>query len=208
MSPISKAVAKPSVSDGPAVDSKEHLARCATSPSVSAAVIVEAFAKQSVGEQDVASLMNELLEANKEVHGGDLTRAESILMSQTHALQSIFVAMARRSARNAGEYINASETYMRMALKAQNQCRMTLETLATIKNPPVIFAKQANIAHGHQQVNNSAAVTHAAKTENAPNEKEAIRHEQRQTLDTGTASGASGAHPVHQTVAKRHRAKN
>lgn len=27
-------------------------------------------------------------------------------------------------------------------------------TLATIKNPTVTYAKQANIAHGHQQVNN------------------------------------------------------
>ena len=40
---------------------------------------------------------------------------------------------------------------MRMAMKAQNQCRMTLETLATIKNPPVVFAKQANINNGGQQ---------------------------------------------------------
>jgi hypothetical protein len=31
---------------------------------------------------------------------------------------------------------------------------MTLETLATIKNPPVVFARQANIAQGPQQVNN------------------------------------------------------
>ena len=44
---------------------------------------------------------------------------------------------------------------MRMAMKAQNQCRMTLETLATIKNPPVVFARQANINNGgQQQVNN------------------------------------------------------
>jgi hypothetical protein len=42
---------------------------------------------------------------------------------------------------------------MRMALKAQSQCRQTLETLATIKNPPVVFARQANIAQGPQQVN-------------------------------------------------------
>jgi hypothetical protein len=43
---------------------------------------------------------------------------------------------------------------MRLALRAQNQCRATLETLAAIKNPPVVFAKQANIANGPQQVNN------------------------------------------------------
>jgi hypothetical protein len=33
---------------------------------------------------------------------------------------------------------------MRMALRAQNQCRGNLETLAALKNPQVIFAKQAN----------------------------------------------------------------
>ena len=37
---------------------------------------------------------------------------------------------------------------MKLALKAQNQCRMTLETLAAIKNPPVIYARQANFANG------------------------------------------------------------
>lgn len=34
--------------------------------------------------------------------------------------------------------------------KAQSQCRATLETLAAIKNPPVIYAKQANISNGPQ----------------------------------------------------------
>jgi len=47
------------------------------------------------------------------------------------------------------------EVHMRLALEAQNQCRMTLETLATIKNPPTVFARQANIAHRPQQVNNA-----------------------------------------------------
>lgn len=40
------------------------------------------------------------------------------------------------------------------ALRAQAQSRATLETLAAIKNPPAVFAGQANIAHGPQQVNN------------------------------------------------------
>jgi len=44
---------------------------------------------------------------------------------------------------------------MRMALRAQAQCRATLETLAEIKNPPVVYARQANVTTGPQQVNNS-----------------------------------------------------
>jgi hypothetical protein len=55
-----------------------------------------------------------------------------------------------------GEHFDAFERYLRLALKAQNQCRATLETLAAIKNPPVVFTKQANINHGNgnQQINN------------------------------------------------------
>ena len=40
----------------------------------------------------------------------------------------------------------------------------TLETLANIKNPPTVIARQANIAHGPQQVNNGAP-SRAGKSE-------------------------------------------
>ena len=46
-------------------------------------------------------------------------------------------------------HLQAAETYMRLALKSQSQCRTTVETLAEIKNPrQVAFVKQANIAGG------------------------------------------------------------
>jgi hypothetical protein len=49
---------------------------------------------------------------------------------------------------------------MRLALRAQNQARATLETLSTVKNPPhpATFVRQQNIAHGAQQVNNAEQV--------------------------------------------------
>ena len=43
---------------------------------------------------------------------------------------------------------------LRLALKAQSQCRATVETLAEIKNPAVIYARQANVTTGPQQENN------------------------------------------------------
>jgi hypothetical protein len=76
---------------------------------------------------------------------------------QAQTLDAIFNGLARRTAVNAGEYMAACETYLRLALKAQSQCRATLETLAMIKNPrPLAFVKHANIAAGPQQVNNAA----------------------------------------------------
>lgn len=68
------------------------------------------------------------------------------------------------------EYIPAMETYLKLALKAQTQCRTTLQTLAEIKNPqPVSFVKQANISHGPQQINNGVS-PRAEKFKKQPNE--------------------------------------
>jgi len=46
------------------------------------------------------------------------------------------------------EYLGAAETDMRLALRSQSQSRATIETLATIKNPPTVYAKQVNLANG------------------------------------------------------------
>lgn len=90
------------------------------------------------------------------------------------------------------EWGGRSVRYLRLALKAQSQRRATLETLATIKNPPVIYAKQANIANGPQQVNNGTMPAPAG-WENSiePNKLLEQQHEQR--LDTGTQGTTIGA---------------
>ncbi len=68
--------------------------------------------------------------------------------------------MFRRAAINMGEYLEATETDLRLALKAQAQSRATVEALAEMKNPrAVAFVRQANIAR-QQQVNNGAPVAH------------------------------------------------
>ena len=82
---------------------------------------------------------------------------------------------------------------MRLAFKAQNQCRATLETLAEIKNPkPTAFIKQQNIGV-NQQVNNDAAPLAHGKIKNQPNEllTEGLHH--GTTLDSGRAGAAIGA---------------
>jgi hypothetical protein len=87
-------------------------------------------------------------------------------MGQVTALNVMFGELSRRAAANMGEYLQTSELYLRMAFKAQNQCRMTLETLSNIKNPPVVYAKQANIANGPQQVNNGIIPSRGRADEN------------------------------------------
>ena len=89
-----------------------------------------------------------------EVQKGDMEHMESRLGSQCVTLNSIVAEMARRAALNMNNNLQATESYMRMALKAQNQARSTLETLFALKNPTLVIAKQANFTTGHQQVNN------------------------------------------------------
>jgi hypothetical protein len=89
--------------------------------------------------------------------------------AQAVALDAIFNEMARRAALNMGEYINATEVYLRLGPKAQAQCRATLQTLFEMKNPqPIAFVKQANIANGPQQVNNGGrAADPSSRAENS-----------------------------------------
>jgi hypothetical protein len=92
------------------------------------------------------------------------------------------------------------EAMMRMALRAQNQCRATLETLATIKNPTVVIARQANISTGHQQVNNAPA--HAGKIEKSQNELLEVTNHER--LDTRAPSQAIGHDSPMEAVGEKH----
>ncbi len=122
---------------------------------VTNAVTAVRFSRNSFGDVDLTECFVKLHAAVDRVHRGDLRETEALLTAQAVALNSMFSSMAGRAATNAGEYLDATDRYMRLALKAQAQCRATLETLAKIKNPPTLFAQQANIAHGPQQVINN-----------------------------------------------------
>jgi hypothetical protein len=147
-----KMEARPAAAPDP--EKSEAMARMAVRPSVNAAAVMASYGKPlGIDDDDIVALMDRLSDDMKDVWAGDMKRAEAMLFGQAHALQAIFMNLARRAP--AQEYMKNWEAYLRMALKAQNQCRMTLETLATIKNPPVVFARQANINNGgQQQVNN------------------------------------------------------
>lgn len=166
-------------------------ARNILAPTVRGAVTTQAFSKV-FGDSDLQSLVNELGNQIDKVKTNDLSRAESLLITQAHTLDAIFNELARRAAMNMGEYIKATDTYLRLALKAQSQCRATLETLATIKNPPVIFAKQANISNGPQQVNNGTPQP-VAREEKTIEHNELLEAQHGQRLDTGTTGAAIGA---------------
>ena len=181
-------------------------------PTVQAASVVNAYNKTRDWDGPaIGDLLAELVTQVETVTRGDLTRAESMLLSQAHSLEAIFASLARRAALNAGEYLGTCETYLRLALKAQSQCRATLETLALIKNPPpVAFVRQANIAHGPQQVINAAAPTGegSCAREIGSEQSKLLEVEHGERLDTGTAGTASSADLQLATVGAINRAKD
>ena len=168
--------------------SPANLAAALLKPSLSAAMVVQEFTKTIGGGADVLALTRALSDSMREVQAGDLKQAEAMLFGQAQALQAIFTNLAVRADAQA----NAKdwELCLRIALRAQNQCRTTLETLATIKNPTVIFARQANVNNGgHQQVNNGCTPpAPAPKARSAQNKLLEERH--GQWLDAGAQSPA------------------
>ena len=178
-------------------------ARNLSRPEVQAAAAIQ---KMEGDNYEVNALIRELSEQVQAVQRGDLSRAEAMMIAQAHTLDELFCNLARRSYANiVAGHGDAGERYMRLALKAQSQCRTTLEGLAEMKNPrPVAFVNQANIANGPQQVNNGSfppctrAGAHAREVQSAQNQ---LSGSTRGLLPNARASGiASGTHSAMEAV--------
>ena len=170
-------------------------------------VITTRERQELMGQLDRPALIDALRQQTTAVHKGDLRAAEAMLMNQATALQSLFAKLTENGLNT--NLLREQESVLRLALKAQNQCRATLETLANIKNPPVVYAKQANVTTGPQQINNGQQVapTGAREKHSPKNKLKEQNHEQQQRLDTGTASAAVGAHQGAKAMAQVHRAE-
>jgi len=165
---------------------------------------------------DVNALIKELEKQTTALASNDMARAEITLLAQAHTLDALFNKLVTAGLQKTD--LTQFDALLRIALKAQSQCRATLETLSDIKNPKSIaFVKQANIAAGNQQVNNGAPspveqsafskhYAHAGKNESEPNEllKE-ITHE---TVDSRGAAAAGATNSQVETVGAIHRRTN
>lgn len=192
----------------PGEDERISVARNALRPTVQAAVTVREYGKV-FGELDLAGLVDSLMEQVRESQNGSTGRAEAMLTAQAHTLDAIFNNLAQRAINM--QYIDHLDRYLKLALRAQSQCRATWEALSTIQNPPVAgYVGQANIAHGPQQVNNAAIATE--ETSGAP-EKHNLKNKlleecHGERLDPGTARTTGRADPEMATLGEINRADN
>jgi len=183
-------------------DEPTSIARLAARPTVQAAITLKEYGK-GLGDLDLSALIAMLSEQTHAANEGDLGRAEAMLAAQAHALDAIFNNLARRAIN--AEYMDNLDRYLKLALRAQSQCRATWEALATIKNPPVMgYVRQANIAHGHQQVNNApgddSSPGRPRARENPNPENKLLEETDGERLDPGAARAPGRADPAMATV--------
>ena len=155
------------------------------------------------GEADLQGLCTELGVQTQKVQDGDMQPVEGMLYRQAKTLETIFTSLALRAAKQEG--LKQFQVTLTLALKAQAQCRATLEALAEIKNPrPVQFVKQANMTTGPQQINNGiAAQSPAGSFQSAPNKLLEADHGQR--LDIRAQGKTSRVNQAVEAVAAVHR---
>jgi hypothetical protein len=160
---------------------------------------------------NINAVIDELNKQNAIMKKGDLSRPEDMLLAQAHALDNLFGELVERSRVNMGEYFNAAEKYLRLALKAQGQCRTTIEALADIKNPkPYIQNNRAQ----YQQVNNGNVKSQDKSEQYARAEKK-IKNEllegkinEQQWMDTRAPQTASENDKELEAVGAQHRRKD
>lgn len=184
----------------PDEDQAVAIARTVLRPTVQAAVTLKEYGK-SYGDLDLSGLVDSLVEQTRASSEGDLQRAEAMLTAQSHTLDAIFNNLARRAIN--AEYMDNMDRYLKLALRAQSQCRATWEALATIKNPPVMgYVRQANIAHGPQQVNNASAAPNGSlrTRENLSLQNKLLEKKGGERLDTRTTGTAGRAYRAMATL--------
>lgn len=146
------------------------LARSMLDPMVRHASLAGNFGEHVFGNERRSGIMETVTVLGQHLamaDKGDLTLASRILTSQAVSLDAIFTELARRSAMNMGQHLEARERYMRLALEAQSASRSTLKALARLHQTREQTVRHAHVNSGGQAVVADQFHHHAGGPENA-----------------------------------------
>lgn len=141
------------------------------------------FAGQLFGKSNETTINDGvavLTEACKKVRSGDLTDMRDMLTVQVHTLDGLFTELARRAAMNIGQRLDATDQYLRLALKAQSQSRATVETLDRVSRGGVQTVK-------HIHVDNRGGQAVIAETVNTGGQENGSPTAQPYAIESGAA---------------------
>jgi len=170
-------------------------ARASLDPLARHANIASAFAEKTFANNPRPSMADNVFVLEEELSkaaNGDLEQASRILAAQAVSLDAIFTEMARRSFINMGEYLNAAELYMRLALKAQTASRATLEALAKLHQPREQTVRHVHVNDGGQAIVADQFHQHGGRQENEKSDKQSDATgaaRERTALPCANASG-------------------
>lgn len=187
---------------------EQAVADVALNPAVNAAVLIDTYQSTLLGDVDTDALVATLRTSMDRSAAGDTSGLEAMLIGQATALQTIFVSLAKRAQHQQRQ--QHLEAFLGLALKAQSQSRATIQAVIDLKYPrQATFVKQANIAHGPQQVNNGQHTggDHVRALENQTEQNElleGVTYGSAQ-VDTRTAAAAARGDPAVEALAARHR---
>lgn len=149
----------------------QAMARKLLQPTLKNAAAASAFTSKMLGSDlelpGIGDYADHVHITARDAAGGDMTMASKVLAAQAITLDSMFAELARRAAMNMGEYIDASERYGRLALKAQGNCRATLEALAKLHQPREQTVRHVHVNEGGQAIVTDQFHNHTGGTENA-----------------------------------------
>ena len=174
------------------------LARVTLDPQTRNASLAMTFGTQMFGDQYVPEIMETSAVLGEEIQQalkGDLSLATRMFTSQAFALDTLFTEMARRAGLNMGQYPDAADRYMRLALKAQGACRTTLEALAKLHQPREQTVKHVHVNNGGQAVVADAIYQHQGGTENAKTNEQSLA-----TTTDGPSAALPSPNPLGQGV--------
>ena len=167
-------------------DQDEAVAKTLIRPEVQASLTIQKLHPIN----DVNALTKILGQQTADVIDGSMVRPEAMLLCQAHTLDALFNSLIMKGLDQT--HTPHYEVFMKLAFKAQSQCRSTLQSLSDIKNPSVVYAKQANITHGNQQINNGVPAPRTQ--ENKKYSNELLEHTNGKRLDTRAKGETIGAY--------------
>ena len=167
-------------------------ARAFLGPDFRHGMAVSQIHKANLGTLDfspnAAGYADAITEVADKAAKGDLAFASRLLAAQAVTLDNVFAEMVRRMSLNMGEYLGATETYARIALKAQANSRATLEALTKLHQPREQTVRHVHVNEGGQAVIADQIHHHTGEQKNGQSDG--------QPHATGTGStGASAALP-------------
>lgn len=159
------------VTPKPAEPEHKATARVLVAPTFRHGQVIGQLLKANLGDVDFRPGIGDFADAVDgqidKAEAGDLALASRMLAAQAITLDSIFSEMARRMALNMGEYLGATETYARIALKAQAGSRATLAELAKLHLPREQTVRHVHVNEGGQAVIADQFHHHTGGQENA-----------------------------------------